>query len=118
MALRIGARIVGQIEHRKRGYGGHRTLMVALVQSEARLEHDLVIAHRTIFDAASCLNDFKPSQISERSICPVDRSLNRVLDTVLGRPDQLDDLINVFSHRTSRRLPVLVSPFLILQKRG
>jgi hypothetical protein len=85
-------------ENRRQFLRRARLILVATIEGESGLEHDLVAADRAIHNTATRLNDLKPSQIPESSIRTLDCGLNCVLNTVVGRPNQFHDLINVICH--------------------
>jgi hypothetical protein len=70
-------------------------------QGEARLYHDLKVAHLAILDMAAGLHDLEPSQVPEGLIGPLDRRANGIFNAVRRRTNQLNDLVDVIRHWTA-----------------
>jgi len=77
-------------------------------EGEAGLDHHLVMAHLAVLDVPAGLDDLEPAQIPQGLVRPLDCGLNRILDALLRRADEFDDLVDMVIHGALhlRRRPI------------
>src|SRR5665213_4151216 len=82
--------------------------MSALVEGEPDLQGNLEMMNLAALDMAASLDHFKPPQFADRFRGARNRHLDRIVDALFGRADDLNDAVDVFVHGCLPREPDVV----------
>ena len=73
-----------------------------VLESESRLEHDLIMPDLAVLHMPSCLHDLNPLQISQRLTGTLDGGIDRILNAARRRADQFNDFVDMIRHYMHR----------------
>src|SRR5882724_7423719 len=102
-----GIVIVASLEGGQCSTGG-RTPRGSILEGETYLHRHLVVGELPLLDVAAGADDLEPAHVAHGLGGPRDGVLNRLVDPALGRTGQLDGLVDVLAHQSSRRKSNLI----------
>src|SRR5262245_55461623 len=80
------------------GSCGYQTTLLCVFHGEADPERHLIEVDLAVLDLPAGLHHLEPAQVAHRLAGARDGIADRVLDSRLGRTDEVDDLVDMIVH--------------------